>query len=120
MATRAEVIQHIRNYSDVEDMGDGGFNVVFSFDDGRTQILFMTVLEDILLMASPFAHRDDITPGKAIDLAVIYGVGTIGDFYVLRNVLHIADIDESEIVNGARLLAIRADTLEEQVGGDRL
>ena len=119
MATRAEVIQHIRSYSDVEDMGDGGFKVVYSFDDGRSQLLFMKVLDDLLLMSSPFAHQDDITSTKAIDLAVIYGVGMVGEYYVLKNVLHIEDIDESEIVNGAGLLAVRADTLEEQVGGDR-
>lgn len=119
MATRAEVIQHIRSYNDVEDMGDGSFKVLWELEEGRSQIVFMTVLDDFLVFVSPFASKDDLTANKAIGMAQIFGVCEVGDFYALRNVTLLEDLDESEIVNMALVIALRADAIETEVGGDR-
>ncbi len=121
MATKAKVIKILRSYSDVEDQGDDVFQVTVPLsDNGRSQLLFMDVRDDLLIMLSPFAHRDDISPAKAIDMAEIFGVATNGDYYVLSNVLHIENIKESEIISAMTYLAIQADILEEEVGGDDL
>lgn len=119
MATRAEVIQKIRSYGDVEDLGDGSFKVLWELDGGRSQIVFMNVNDMMLMFVSPFASKDDITASTAIGMAVIFGVCEVGDFYALRNVSLIEDLDESEIVNMAMVIAMRADALESEVGGDR-
>jgi hypothetical protein len=57
---------------------------------------------------------------KAIDVARVFGVVDIGDFYCLRHVLFIEDLDESEVVNSIRWLGGQADILESEVGGDAL
>jgi hypothetical protein len=44
----------------------------------------------------------------------------MGGYYGLRHVIFLEDLDESEIVNGVRWLAARADILESKVGGDAL
>lgn len=119
MATRAEVIQHIRSYKDVEDMGDGSFKIIWELEEGRSQLVFMSVLDDLLIFMSPFASQDDVTASKAIGLAKIFGVCEMGDFYGLRNVSLLEDLDESEIVNMAFLIAMRADAIETEIGGDR-
>jgi len=51
-------------------------------------------------------------------MALIFGVQKVGDFYALRNIMFLEDLDESEIQKGIELLAVRADDLESQVGGD--
>ena len=119
MATRAEVIDHIRSYNDVEDMGDGQFKVLWELDGGRSQVVFMMVLDLFLVFVSPFASQDDLTAGKAIGMAKIFGVCEIGDYYALRNVSLLEDLDESEIVDMAMVIAMRADAIEEEIGGDR-
>lgn len=118
MATRAETIQYIRSFNDVEDLGDGQFKTLVDTEGGRSQVVFMDVLDDLMVTYSPFATTDQITAGKAFGFAVIFGIALIGDTYCIRNVSLLADIDESEIVNMVGLIAIRADEFEKNVGGD--
>jgi hypothetical protein len=42
----------------------------------------------------------------------------MGNYYGLRNLSLIEDLDESEIVNMAAYIAVRADAIESEVGGD--
>lgn len=118
MATRAEVIQHIRGYSDVEEIDSGWFQVEFDLDNGRSQNLFMNVTDHLLVMISPFAMQDEITASKAFSFATVFGIALVEDMYAIRNVSLIEDLDESEITNMAMLIAARADEFEERIGGD--
>ena len=121
MATKDRVIELLRSYDDVEDQGDDVFQVTVPFNDNdRSQLVFMDVRDDLLIMLSPFAQRDDISPAKAIEMAGVYGVGTNGDYYVLCNVLHMENLREREIITAMTYLAIQADILEQEVGGDDL
>jgi len=120
LATRADTIGFLRGINGMKENDDGSFIYEVQLKDNRTQLVFMVVLDEVLLMTSPFATKDDITAAKALDLAVIFGVSEVGNFYALRHLLFLEDLDVSEIVNGTTFLAIRADTLEQQVGGDRM
>mgnify|MGYP000031593560 CR=1 FL=1 len=120
MATRADAINFLRGINGMEEVGDALFRFEVSYDDGRSQLVFLSVLDDLMVLSSPFASKDDISARKALDLAVIFGVADIGEFYVLRHILFLEDLDESEVVNSISLLAARADTIEEEVGGDRM
>jgi len=119
MATESEVISIIRSYDDVTDLGDGSFSVNWALDGGRSQIVFLTVSDPFLALMSPFAAKDALTAERAVSLAKIFGVCDMGQFYGLRNLLLIEDLDESEIVNMAMFIAVRADAIESEVGGDR-
>ena len=101
MATRAEVIQHIRSYSDVEEIDNGLFRVEFETEEGRSQVVLLNVLDSLLVIVSPFASVDDITPSTAFEMATIFGIAVEGDLYCIRNVSLIADLDESEITDMA-------------------
>lgn len=118
MATRAEVIQHIRSYSDVEEFENGMFRILYELEGGRTQNLFIFVEDHLLIMVSPFATIDEITASTAFDFATIFGIAVFNDWYVIRNVSLLADLDEGELVEMAALIASRADEFEEQIGGD--
>lgn len=118
MATRAEVIQHIREYSDVEEIDNGFFKVVFDLEGGRSQVLFMEITDHLLIMMSPFATTDEITASTAFSFATVFGIALVSDMYAIRNVSLLADLDESEITDMAALIATRADEFEERIGGD--
>lgn len=121
MATRGEAIKYLRNIDGMQEGDDGLFTYVLSWaKEGRSQLVFLKVVDDFIVLTSPFADKDDISTHKALDLAVIFGVADMGSHYGLRHVIFLEDLDESEIVNGINWLGARADILESQVGGDAL
>jgi len=121
MATRAEAMKYLRNIEGMREGDDGLFSYVVSWDeDGRSQLVFLKVVDDFIALTSAFAEKDAISAHKALDLAVIFGVTDMGNHYGLRHVLFLEDLDESEVGNSVHLLAARADILESQVGGDAL
>lgn len=119
MATRAEVINHLRSFSDIEDQGDGKFRTEWDIGNGRTQLVFLFVSDDFVVMTSPFAGEDDVTSAKALGLASVFGICKVADLYAFRHVVLIEDLDESELTHGIGYLAHAADGAESQVGGDR-
>lgn len=122
MATRGEAINFLRGINGMreDDDDDGEFTYVLELKDGRSQLVILVVLDDFIVLTSPFADKDDLTARKALDLAVIFGVADFGGHYCLRHVLFLEDLDESEVVNSVSFLGYRADTLESEVGGDAL
>lgn len=119
MATEQEVIEKIRSYDDVIELGDGNFSFMAQLEDDRSQIVFASVSDPFLAFSSPFADKDAISADKALSLAKIFGVCVMDKYYALRNLSLIEDLDESEIVNMAAYIAVRADAIESEVGGDR-
>ena len=119
MATRAEVITHLRSFNDIHDQGEGSFRIEWDLENGRTQLVFMFVADEFVVMTSPFAGEDDLTTAKAIGLASIFGICKVADMYAFRHVVLIEDLDESELVHGIGYLAHAADAAEAEVGGDR-
>jgi hypothetical protein len=74
-------------------------------------------------VSSPFAKTEDVTPKQALKAIEnsAFGIGTLGDWYVVRHVVPLPDLDESEIIVGLEVVAGIADEVEEEiVGGDNL
>jgi len=120
MATRAEAINYLRSLDGIKEGDDAFFTYDLPFNDGRSQLVFLKVLDDLIAMTSPFAKVDDITASRALEMATVFGAAKVGSFYGLRHNLFIEDLDESEVINSIKWLAAQADTLEEKVGGDNL
>jgi hypothetical protein len=120
MATRGDAMKYLRGINGMKEGDDGLFTYVVSYDDGRSQLVFLKVVDDFIVLSSAFANKDDISAHKALDLAMIFGVTDMVSHYGLRHVIFLEDLDESEIINGVTWLAARADILESKVGGDAL
>jgi len=121
MATRGDAMKYLRSMQGMEEKDDGLFTYTISYpDEGRSQLVFVRVRDEFILVSSAFAHKDDITAHKALDLAGTFGVTDMGTHFGLRHVIFLEDLDESEIINGIRWLGASADILENEVGGDRL
>ena len=120
MATRAEAMKYLRGIDNMREGDDGLFTFVVTFTDGRSQLVFIKVVDEFIVLSSAFAEKDAVSAHKALDMAVIFGVIDMGDHYGLRHVIFLEDLDESEVVNGVKWLAMRADILETEIGGDAL
>ncbi len=120
MASKIEVMNFLNQKYHFDQLTDNLVKFVFDLDSGRSQVVFAYVDEDFLVISSPFASEDAITPNLAFKLAEdsLFGVKKIGGMFQVVHVVPTADIDESEIVMGLGLIARAADNLEASVGGD--
>jgi len=123
LATKKEVIKYITKNFSCEQMEDSFYKLVFDIDGDRSQLVFALVTDSALVVGSPFALTKELTAKQALDACQEYdlGIGIVGDYYMLKHLMPIDDLDESEIMLGFQLVAVFADELEEKlVGGDRL
>ena len=123
MATQSELIAFIESNYDCTFDGDS-VKLVWSWtNDDRTQLVFVQVTDGYMRCTSPFARLDDVTPKQALEANASWQVGMQlqGDYYVIQNVLPIADMDASEVKAAFSMVAEPADELEKLLtGGDRL
>jgi hypothetical protein len=123
MATQQEVVNYITNNLKSELIADQLFKIVYDMGNDRSQLVFAKVGEASLNISSPFAKTEDVTPKQALKSVEdsAFGIGMSGDWYEVRHVAPLADLDESEIITGLEVVAEIADELEEAlVGGDDL
>ena len=123
MATQSELIAFIESNYDCTFDGDSAKLVWSWTNDDRTQLVFVQVTDGYMRCTSPFARLDDVTPKQALEANASWQVGMQlqGDYYVIKNVLPIADMDASEVKAAFSMVAEPADELEKLlIGGDRL
>jgi hypothetical protein len=121
MATQKEVKSYIEKNLNADLIEEDIFKIVYDLGNDRSQVVFALVNETTLNIASPFAKSEDITPKQALKAVedINFGIGTLADWYVLRHVVPLDDLDESEIITGLEVVAQIADELEDSlVGGD--
>ena len=104
--------------------------LVFGLEDGRSQMVFVAglALDDpddaIVSFISPFARTDQLSPQGLVDCMVnnnALGVAIIGDWYALKNVAPLANLDANEIEWPLAYVTIFADKLERELNlGDDL
>ena len=123
MATQNEVLNFIKSNYEAEVLSGGDLKLVFDLGGGRSQLAFVDVTESNAQFSSPFATVDDVTPKQALEANAEYSVGMqlIGNWYVIKHVVPLADLDASEVSAAFDLVANIADMLETKlVGSDKL
>ncbi|SCX03382.1 hypothetical protein [Candidatus Aquiluna sp. UB-MaderosW2red] len=121
MATRMEVLNFVSRHYKFEQKSETLYEFEFDIEGGRRHRLWVSITDELIMIAGPFARESDLTPGIALKLAegTILGLSTLAGFYALIHVVPIADVDESEIAFGLRLAANAADEIERSIGGDQ-
>ena len=123
MATQNEVLNFIKSNYETEVLSGGDLKLLFDLGEGRSQLAFVDVTELNAQFSSPFATVDDVTAKQALEANAEYSVGMqlIGNWYVIKHVVPLADLDASEVSTAFELVANIADMLEKKlVGGDKL
>ena len=120
MATKIEVMNFLKQNFRFEHVSDNVVRFPYTYDDGRTQVVYARLDDQFMVIASPFAAEEDITPSLAFKLAdeVLLGITKLGGLYQVIHVVPLADVDEDEIILGLGLVADEADNLEKLVGRD--
>jgi hypothetical protein len=122
MASKAEVRNYIKSNFRYEDTDDLDFmKLLIELDDDRSQLTFVSILDNGIMINSIFATKDDITPAQALNLgqSQVLGIKQVDNFYAVTSYVPTADVDASEINTGILFCAIQADNMEQEVGGDR-
>lgn len=119
MATVSEIrkfIERSYSYEVVNDL----YKILFEWDGGRSQIVFIEVNDTWFNALSPFASFEDLTPKQALQANAEYmlGMQAFADMYCIKYVVPIADLDESEVVVGLSYAAEIADLIEESLLGE--
>ena len=122
MATMQEVKDFIKSNMKVEMLDSGGMQTLFTFDDGRSQVIFFYFVEEMgrMLISSPFASLSDVSPKQALEAAAgstFMGVRLIGEYLAVHHAVPVADLDPSEVSSGVAMVAAAADILEEKLVG---
>ncbi len=122
MASQSETIDFITSNFQAESLGDNEFSVVKAWNDGRSQLVFATVGTEILQVASPFAKLSDISAEQALNANdSAFGVGKVLDWFAVKHVVPMADVDASELALAFSIVSEIADELEKKLGlGDNL
>jgi len=122
MATQKEAIQFILENFPSEKISDTLIKIVLSWNDGRSQLVFAEVKDEVIAVASPFAESSAISAQQAINAnETVFGVGMAGDWFALKHAVPLEDVDASEMGVAFNLLAELADELEKKLGlGDNL
>ena len=116
MATKQQAIDFMNSKYKAENLGDDIFKLEFTLNEDRTQVILIEFNDSWMIMGSAFATSEDLTPKQALEAAGewICGIQMVENTYVVRNVLPIADLDESELQSGMELVLNIADTLEQK------
>lgn len=122
MASKQEVLKFLQENYKHNDLGDDSLEIVMEAEDSdRSQLVYAFVYDDILSIASPFARTDEISDAQAFSKLSLFGKDKLSDFFVLRHVVLLENVDDNEIVEAMRYLASSADDFEAQLGlGDNL
>jgi hypothetical protein len=130
MATWREAENYLTSNYKTEKVGDHFYKLVFSLDAGRSQMVFVMGLglEDAntanLAFFSPFAKFDQISPQTLVDTMEknpFLGFSRTADWYTLKHIAPLANLDANEIEWPMQYITVAADTLERELGlGDQL
>ena len=130
MATWREVVSYLTSNYKVDQIDPTLMKLVFGLDDGRSQMVFVggLALDDpedaIVSFISPFAKTDQLSPQGLIDCMKnnsALGITIIGDWYALKNVAPLANLDANEIEWPLAYVTNFADQLERELNlGDDL
>ena len=123
MATKAETLSHIKSTYETQEISESLLKMTMVDNDGRSQLVFISVDDFKILVQSPFAKTSQITDSQAFDISSdsALGVGKLNDLYVVKHIVLIADLDPSEVTTGIELPMLVADGFEKELGlGDDL
>lgn len=122
MATQMEVINWLwENIEGLEQQSPTTFNFRKLVENDRGQEVYFEVMEELVLISSPFSHAGQISSDVALKMVsdnTGLGMRKVGDFFAISHILLTQDLDLSELVVGIHLVGETADELESLLGDD--
>lgn len=125
MTTKNDVVSYLKSNYGAEAISDGLFKLLISWNDGRSQIVFVTVTDAFVNVSSPVGTLSQANlPNliKAVSENTLWGVRMIGDYICLSDTGFTDTMDAIELDVPIKLIAESADEIEDVLsnGGDAL
>jgi hypothetical protein len=116
LATWAEVRSYIASKYIIANDSGNLLTINFQTEGGRSQVVFVSGDDDLIMFKSPFAKEGQVQPGKVIQMATVFGVVQVGDMYCVTHVQLTQTLDTPEIDVPLNLMAANADEIEKNLG----
>lgn len=117
MATAAEARAFVKQNFNVDEMDGGMLKMLWDLEDGRSQLVFVNVSEELMMVVSPIAKVGSISADKVFDANDnFWGIVKFGELYCLSHVILLANADANEIAQPLEMLAVLADKMENSLG----
>lgn len=125
MTTKNDVVSYLKSNYRAEAISDGLYKLLISWNDGRSQIVFVTVTDAFVNVSSPVGTLSQANlPNliKAVSENTLWGVRMIGDYICLSDTGFTDTMDAIELDVPIKLIAESADEIEDVLsnGGDAL
>lgn len=125
MASWGQLVDYVRANYRIADQTDRMLQLNFSFDDGRTQRVFVWHTptqsgEEWIQIESPIGELDRIDLRellKLVEKSVVGGIAALGEYAVLRESVPLADMSVEEFESPFRFVRGTADSFEHQLSG---
>ena len=116
MASWNDVHNYITSNYEIADDNGSTLTLKFETDGLRSQVVFVSGDDNIVMFKSPFAIEGQVQPGKVLQIADLFGVVQLGEMYCVTHVAFTPTIDTAEIDVPLRLMAANADKIEKSLG----
>jgi hypothetical protein len=124
MTTQNEILGFLKANYNVQGIDGNVVTLLLSWNDGRSQLVFVGIGEAVVTVASPAARLADVNLEAFVQVVsntTPYGVRIIGDYVTVANAGLTETTDALELAVPINLIAEVADELEKQIsGGDVL
>lgn len=117
MASSLQVIEHLQERFAAQEMTENALGIRVFLSEGRQQLVFAVVLEEGLVLKSPFAAIEAAKPSRVLELNQLrsFGVQSFLGQYSVVTFLPIGSIRSSEIDLVVHLVATEADWMQSQL-----
>lgn len=124
MASQLEIVDYLKNNYNVQSLDGSVVTLLQSWNDGRSQLVFVSVGEASVVISSPVAQLSQVNLAGLLEVVsetTPYGVRIVGDYVVISNAGLTSTTDAAELAVPISIIAEIADDIEKAVtGGDAL
>jgi hypothetical protein len=125
MATWTYVKDFIQANFKARDVEEDRLRLDFGFDDGRSQMVLVSHIvsnggAEWVEVESPVAKVAEVDLGAALEFVSSQVCGSLsraGEFLTVRHTLPLANVDQNEIIDPIRSIALAGDVLEQRLTG---
>lgn len=121
MASQLEILSYLQSNFNVVSIEGELITINKSWDDGRSQLVFVNVGASMLMISSPIAAISDINVDVALqflsDMNNPFGVRKVGEFLAVSNIGFTETTDAVELDFPINLIAEGADEIEKALHG---
>lgn len=122
MATQEEALSYVRRKFVTRELSESAVTLTMELKDERSQLMIIRVDENWIHFESGFAKIGTVDPLEAAQLAneYILGIQATDEVFLVRHVIPLENLDESEVNDGIMLVSSIGDELEKKLTGEDL